>query len=47
MPVMPNIEFSYDMISPLVDADGLNPISHITPATVRGIIDYLDNCGFD
>lgn len=47
MPVMPNIEFSYDMISPSVDADGLNPISHIAPATVRGIIDYLDNCGFD
>lgn len=44
MPVMPNIEFSYDMISPLVDADGLNPMSNITPATVRGIIDY---CGFN
>ena len=29
MSVMPNIEFSYDMISPLVDTDGLNPISHM------------------
>lgn len=47
MPVMLNIEFSYDMISPLVDADGLNPMSNITPATVRGIIDYLDDCGFN
>ena len=47
MPVAQNIEFSYDMISPSVDADGLNPISNITPATVRGIIDYLDDCGFE
>lgn len=29
------------------DADGLNPMSNITPATVRGIIDYLDECGFN
>lgn len=47
MPVAPHIEFTYDMLSPLVDADGLAPASKVMPATVRGIIDYLDNCGFE
>lgn len=46
MPVAPHIEFTYDMLSPLVDADGLAPASKVMPATVRGIIDYLDECGF-
>lgn len=47
MPVAPHIEFTYDMLSPLVDADGLAPASKVMPATVRGIIDYLDDCGFE
>lgn len=47
MPVAPHIEFAYDMLSPLVDADGLAPASKVMPATVRGIIDYLDDCGFE
>lgn len=47
MPVAPHIEFTYDMLSPLVDADGLAPASKVMPATVRGIIDYLDECGFE
>lgn len=46
MPVAPHIEFTYDMLSPLVDADGLAPASKVMPATVRGIIDYLDDCEF-
>ena len=47
MPVAPHIEFTYDMLSPLVAADGLAPASKVMPATVRGIIDYLDDCGFE
>lgn len=47
MPVAPHIEFTYDMLSPLVDADGLAPASKVMPATVRGIIDYLDECEFE
>lgn len=47
MPVAKGIDFDYSQIPISKDADGLNPISHITPATVKGIIDYLDNCSFD
>ena len=47
MPVLKGINFNYSQIPVSKDADGLNPASHITPATVRGIIDYLDDCGFD
>ena len=47
MPVLKGINFNYSQIPVSKDADGLNPMSNITPATVRGIIDYLDDCGFD
>lgn len=47
MPVARDIEFTYDMVSPLVDVDGLAPASKVIPATVRGIIDYLDACEFE
>lgn len=47
MPCAPGIEFNPTWIPPTMDCDGLNPASAITPATVRGIIDYLDACNFD
>ena len=47
MPVANGIDFNYSQIPISKDADGLNPMSNITPATVRGIIDYLDECGFN
>ncbi len=47
MPVAAGIEFDYSWISPHMDADGLAPASKVIPATVRGIIDYLDDCGFE
>lgn len=47
MPVLKGINFNYSQIPVSKDADGLNPMSNITPATVRGIIDYLGDCGFD
>lgn len=47
MPVAPGIEFTYDTIPPSMDADGLASRSKVMPATVRGIIDYLDECGFE
>lgn len=47
MPVAKGIDFDYSQIPTSKDADGLNPMSNITPATVRGIIDYLDDCGFN
>lgn len=33
-------------ISPLYDAEGIHPNALVLPATVRGILDYLDACGF-
>ena len=47
MPVAAGIEFDYSWIPPYMDADGLAPASKVMPATVRGIIDYLDACGFE
>ena len=47
MPVLKGINFNYSQIPVSKDADGLNPMSNITPATVRGIIDYLGDCEFD
>lgn len=46
LPVAAHIQFTPDMIPPSLDCDGLNPQSNIVPATARGIIDYLDECGF-
>lgn len=34
-------------ISPLYDAEGIHPNALVLPATVRGILDYLDACGFE
>lgn len=47
MPVAPGIKFDYSWIPAHMDADGLSPASKVMPATVRGIIDYLDACGFE
>lgn len=47
MPCAPGIDFDPSWIPPTMDCDGLNLASAITPATVRGIIDYLDACDFD
>lgn len=47
MPQAPGIDFNPSWIPPHKDADGLSPLSIVTPATVRGIIDYLDTCGFE
>lgn len=34
-----------DDISPYLDADGLCPNAIVLPATVRGVVDYLETCG--
>lgn len=47
MPVAHGIEFDYNWIPPHMDADGLVPAGKVMPATVRGIIDYLDECDFE
>lgn len=47
MPVRDDIYFDYTMLPRLKDADGLHPLSPVIPATVRGIIDYLDACEFE
>ena len=44
---MPTAErFDFDIPS-YFDCDGLTKNALVLPATVRGIIDYLDDCGFD
>lgn len=47
LPVSKRFTFKNTDIHPLCDCDGLNPFSPVMPATVRGIIDYLDACGFE
>lgn len=47
LPVGAKFHFSPDMIPVEKDCDGLHPMSQVMPATVRGIIDYLDKCGFE
>ena len=47
MPLRDEYSLDYSYIPPSKDCDGLNPTSGIIPATVRGIIDYLDACGFE
>jgi methylenetetrahydrofolate dehydrogenase (NADP+) / methenyltetrahydrofolate cyclohydrolase len=38
--------FSIDVIPTIKDCDGLTSSTLVLPATVRGIVDYLDDCGF-
>lgn len=47
MPTAERFNFSINMIPVDKDCDGLHPLTKVMPATVRGIIDYLDVCGFD
>ena len=46
MPVANKFNFSLDMLPREKDCDGLAPQSLIQPATVRGIMDYLEDCKF-
>lgn len=46
MPAAERFNFSTKDIPAHLDCDGLSPASELLPATVRGIIDYLDACGF-
>lgn len=47
MPTADRFNFSVNMIPVDKDCDGLHPLTKVMPATVRGIIDYLDVCGFE
>lgn len=47
MPVADEIHFLPDMIPYSMDCDGLNSHTLVLPATVRGVVDYLDACGFE
>lgn len=47
MPTAERFNFSTDMLPVNKDCDGLHPLSRVMPATVRGIIDYLDVCEFE
>lgn len=38
--------FSIDVIPTIKDCDGLTSSTLVLPATVRRIVDYLDDCGF-
>lgn len=46
-PVAEGIVFKEEMMPTWLDCDGLNAASGVVPATARGIIDYLDACGFE
>lgn len=47
LPVRDNLKnFDINSLLPIKDCDGLTKNSLVLPATVRGIIDYLDDCGF-
>lgn len=39
-------EFDINSVPAYLDCDGLTRRAKVLPATVRGIIDYLDDCGF-
>ena len=47
MPTAERFNFSTSDIPVAIDCDGLAPLSQVMPATVRGIIDYLNACGFE
>ncbi len=46
MPIAEEFDFDIEDISFYCDCDGLTKNALVPPATVRGIIDYLDDCGF-
>lgn len=39
--------FDIECVPAYLDCDGLTRSTKVLPATVRGIIDYLDDCGFE
>lgn len=48
MPLRDNLKhFDINIIPSIKDCDGLTSSSIVMPATVRGIIDYLDDCEFE
>ena len=47
MPTAKRFDFDIEDIPSYFDCDGLTKNALVLPATVRGIIDYLDDCGFD
>lgn len=47
LPAKQGIEFDPSWVPADLDVDGLNKSSSIVSATARGIIDYLDACGFE
>lgn len=47
MPTAKRFNFNIEDIPSYFDCDGLTKNALVLPATVRGIIDYLDDCGFD
>lgn len=46
MPVAERFNFKIEYIPFYFDCDGLTKNALVLPATVRGVIDYLDDCGF-
>lgn len=46
MPTAERFNFDIEDIPSYLDCDGLTKNALVLPATVRGIIDYLDDCGF-
>lgn len=47
MPIAEYYHFNINCIPPEMDCDGLSRNSMVIPATVRGIIDYLNACEFN
>ena len=47
MPVADRFEFNIEDLPSFYDADGMTKGALVMPATVRGIVDYLDACGFE
>lgn len=47
MPISKIFQSADIQIKPQLDCDGITPNALVMPATVRGIIDYLDACGFE
>lgn len=46
MPTAERFNFDIEDIPSFFDCDGLTKNALVLPATVRGIVDYLDDCGF-
>lgn len=47
LPVRDTIDFDPNRISPKLDCDGLCAEAKVNPATVCGVLHYLQDCGFD